>query len=783
MKAVIPRAIVGFVIAIVFVLIVATTIVTLPDVFAKGAAEELLKFKPIKSYSFDINDFLVDSADSKAFDSNKQNVFFGIGTADSDPAFCKNLRNCIDMNIKGGKQCLISYKVKPGTNFNPNIIWDSIRNRCPFTDIKEELYSKTGRKVCKFNPNSLQPNNSLREDNISLMDYEPEIHNCFIPDNLGGLNVLNDVNSFNYLYSGRGSVNGYSFENGGTVRIVVTNVSINADPYATCSYSLYVCGQNAIANTTVETPVKIFRIIQNLNEKELYYNKTIVWGGQPKEESLDIFWWVLCRLALGGDPFGWCGPPPQLPLGYNVYGYYPHPYEFIINGECKSRGTCDKALIDAIDAGMWEWNKANYDNKKKAKYFLSESASKPLVYFSYRPIINISQNPSIDFDSNCWNVGFENSDVQERIQMYDSFYNLPEENFMNSNVFLHIFNFDNFNIANKVKMTIGIKKIFITDKVYKFSGSDWTTLTLVKTKYNLEDDFESRVILVLDPITFCSSGASVPCIPTTCTALGYNCGSWPDGCSGTLDCGACPVGQECNVGVCVPIVPSCGDGVLDAGEECDPPQDSACSGSCIISTCKCPWPSPHDKLTENVGVETIRYGSLIVSLYTTKNIDNTGVDIIWYDISDILESGIESKDTSIKKEGTQSMNSSKDYVAFTFANILSTGDASLASIDLNNFKNVYFSIRFQSLYGFSTSFDNYLQFIDINGKKATYFVSQVPPDAWYSYGVSLSDPLWQIEADFDKTKVTYVRVGEIIGSTHRGLAGDVSWLDDFYFTN
>ena len=88
--------------------------------------------------------------------------------------------------------------------------------------------------------------------------------------------------------------------------------------------------------------------------------------------------------------------------------------------------------------------------------------------------------------------------------MYDSSYNLPEESFMNSNVFLHIFNFDNFNIANKVKMTIGIKKIFITDKVYKFSGSDWTTLTLVKTKYGLKNNFESRVILVLDPITFCS---------------------------------------------------------------------------------------------------------------------------------------------------------------------------------------------------------------------------------------------------------------------------------------
>jgi hypothetical protein len=36
-----------------------------------------------------------------------------------------------------------------------------------------------------------------------------------------------------------------------------------------------------------------------------------------------------------------------------------------------------------------------------------------------------------------------------------------------------------------------------------------------------------------------------PCAPTTCAALGYKCGTAPDGCGGTLDCGHCPAGKQC----------------------------------------------------------------------------------------------------------------------------------------------------------------------------------------------------------------------------------------------
>jgi hypothetical protein len=41
---------------------------------------------------------------------------------------------------------------------------------------------------------------------------------------------------------------------------------------------------------------------------------------------------------------------------------------------------------------------------------------------------------------------------------------------------------------------------------------------------------------------------SVACTPTTCVALGYNCGVADDGCGGTLSCGTCAVASQCGLG-------------------------------------------------------------------------------------------------------------------------------------------------------------------------------------------------------------------------------------------
>jgi len=41
------------------------------------------------------------------------------------------------------------------------------------------------------------------------------------------------------------------------------------------------------------------------------------------------------------------------------------------------------------------------------------------------------------------------------------------------------------------------------------------------------------------------------CTPYTCASLRYTCGSWGDGCGGTINCGLCASGYTCSAGTCV----------------------------------------------------------------------------------------------------------------------------------------------------------------------------------------------------------------------------------------
>ena len=61
-----------------------------------------------------------------------------------------------------------------------------------------------------------------------------------------------------------------------------------------------------------------------------------------------------------------------------------------------------------------------------------------------------------------------------------------------------------------------------------------------------------------------AADGSVPCKPTTCATLGYNCGITDDGCGGTLSCGSCTSPQYCGGGgydICGPSnLSACSDG-------------------------------------------------------------------------------------------------------------------------------------------------------------------------------------------------------------------------------
>jgi hypothetical protein len=58
------------------------------------------------------------------------------------------------------------------------------------------------------------------------------------------------------------------------------------------------------------------------------------------------------------------------------------------------------------------------------------------------------------------------------------------------------------------------------------------------------------------------------CIPTTCAAQGASCGTIPDGCGGTLDCGGCTSPNVCGAG-----------GTPNACGAC-PTAETDCSGAC-----------------------------------------------------------------------------------------------------------------------------------------------------------------------------------------------------------
>lgn len=50
----------------------------------------------------------------------------------------------------------------------------------------------------------------------------------------------------------------------------------------------------------------------------------------------------------------------------------------------------------------------------------------------------------------------------------------------------------------------------------------------------------------------CNSQMGQTCVPKTCTQLGRTCGSWSNGCTGTLNCGTCPTGKTCSsTGSCI----------------------------------------------------------------------------------------------------------------------------------------------------------------------------------------------------------------------------------------
>jgi len=83
------------------------------------------------------------------------------------------------------------------------------------------------------------------------------------------------------------------------------------------------------------------------------------------------------------------------------------------------------------------------------------------------------------------------------------------------------------------------------------------------------------------------------CRPTTCATLGAQCGTVNDGCGGALDCGKCAAGQACEDGKCVCKSTTCADQGANCGNIPDGCSNTLSCGTCSGATPNCGGGGPN----------------------------------------------------------------------------------------------------------------------------------------------------------------------------------------------
>ncbi|MGB0590628.1 MAG: hypothetical protein ACPGU1_13200 [Myxococcota bacterium] len=103
------------------------------------------------------------------------------------------------------------------------------------------------------------------------------------------------------------------------------------------------------------------------------------------------------------------------------------------------------------------------------------------------------------------------------------------------------------------------------------------TFTEVQPGSDVDNDDAATDTLVESDAT--TTDVTPPCLPTTCEALGAECGVVPDGCVGELNCGSCAENESCTDDLECACEPWCIDEVC--GEK------DGCEGTCLIGSGCC----------------------------------------------------------------------------------------------------------------------------------------------------------------------------------------------------
>ncbi len=282
-------------------------------------------FNPPPNYVLRKDIFVLDKSAGAQIDANFQSFF------SQDGPYCQNLKNCIKKGITTSSNCEITqppiatFTSRADSDFNPI---------CSPEDLTETFGDLT-RKICTFKNLLVQiregdESNSNSPDTDRFFFYEPNVHNCNLDkDFVMNINAPNsDVYETFYFYPSFSYVQSGQRERG-KIRIIVQNATAGDDFDRTCNYNLFVCVQRAFASSEGSRAFKIFDVFITLKDE------------------------LKC-----------CGylDPNTFPKNIKLSSHFPDTFTVTFNPTDERPNLYE--VVAAMDAGLKEWNKVNFDNGK-----------------------------------------------------------------------------------------------------------------------------------------------------------------------------------------------------------------------------------------------------------------------------------------------------------------------------------------------------------------------------------------------------------------------------------